>query len=482
MTPEQVARQHENAVQGFELVDYAEIGLPLWQLNVETVVVVRKALQPIKEFVLRALEAGLASSDLAGFLGLDDAVVRGAIADLASDRLLVLGDSVTVSEAGKKALSLGLTSPSNEVLPILFDGIMRKPLGNDALELAYSREIEDGIVVEVPAMPSGQPTIDDLKLVDIDQILQEQGGGRGEFKRDILRLKRIMRFKRLFRRGIGLVFKSKKGELRTVLVVNGVREEALEHSFAEVGGNVRKGLLRAFSESHLQANIRRHLGPDASRSILEPVDYAWQQRQVSLGKLRVANLKRRALMAAQGELQVADAPGTDAIDAAEAELAASVAALGLALARPAAVYECAELLERGLAEAKKMLSISTKGFAPHIVDTLFVKRIAELATRGVVVTILFQGDAEKWRVRNKDWQRAYDSLLKLSSALPMQVVMQKTKEDRYYHLAWDNTVALVINRPVLSNHGRNRTFEQFAGFVLQDHKLIEKYLARVHAR
>ena len=154
----------------------------------------------------------------------------------------------------------------------------------------------------------------------------------------------------------------------------------------------------------------------------------------------------------------------------------------LAPARPAAVYECAELLERGLAEAKKTLSISTKGFAPHIVDTLFVKRIADLASRGVVVTISFQGDAEKWRVRNKDWQRAYDSLIKLSSAQPTQVVMQKTKEDRYYHLAWDNTVALVINRPVLSNHGRNRTFEQFAGFVLQDHKLIEKYLARVHGR
>lgn len=41
MTPEQIARRYEE-LAGFELVDYAEAALPLWQLNVEAISVVRR--------------------------------------------------------------------------------------------------------------------------------------------------------------------------------------------------------------------------------------------------------------------------------------------------------------------------------------------------------------------------------------------------------------------------------------------------------
>ena len=37
----------------------------------------------------------------------------------------------------------------------------------------------------------------------------------------------------------------------------------------------------------------------------------------------------------------------------------------------------------------------------------------------------------------------------------------------------------LCNRPILSNPGWIRTFEQFAGYVLQDRALIQSYLDRV---
>jgi hypothetical protein len=36
MTPEEIARRYESNLPGFNLVDYSEIALPLWQLSIET--------------------------------------------------------------------------------------------------------------------------------------------------------------------------------------------------------------------------------------------------------------------------------------------------------------------------------------------------------------------------------------------------------------------------------------------------------------
>ena len=61
MTPEQIARRYEDFA-GFELVDYAEAALPLWQLNVEAVSVMRRGLQPMRE---RALSPAIVPDSLA---------------------------------------------------------------------------------------------------------------------------------------------------------------------------------------------------------------------------------------------------------------------------------------------------------------------------------------------------------------------------------------------------------------------------------
>src|ERR1700679_4182093 len=87
MSSEEIARRHEE-LPGFELVDYAEVALPLWQLSVESISVAHKRLPPISEFTLRALKAGLRVQELSGFLGLTEDVLDGTLAQLLSDRLV----------------------------------------------------------------------------------------------------------------------------------------------------------------------------------------------------------------------------------------------------------------------------------------------------------------------------------------------------------------------------------------------------------
>ncbi|MER9901135.1 hypothetical protein [Mesorhizobium sp. M0130] len=477
MTPDEIARRYEE-LPGYELLDFAEAAAPLWLLNVEAVSVIRRGLQPIKEFILRSLEEGLSSDDLVGFLGLDESIVKGALSDLMSDKFVASVESIIVTELGRKVLKEGLSTPTEEVLSILFDGIMRKPVASLAMDFAFPRDVEDGAVAEIPATPPTQPSINDLHLPEIDNVLAGQMS-RQDVDRDILRVKRIARYRRVFRKVVAMVYRSKKGEIRTRFIVNGVPDEQLEQRFAEHGGNLRRGLVRAFSDRYIQSNVRSHLGQDVARKVLDQDDYLIRQRAVSMAALKCAALQRRESAADRGEISEDQRPSpTDIMAAVNAEGEARHA-LMQASARPAAVYEMAELLRRALNETKSSLSISTRGLAPHIVDKAFLRSIDQMVRRGVSVSIFINEEASQWRGRGKDWGHAFDTLAQLAHKFSDRVTVKESKEKRYYHLSWDHEVALVANRPMLSNHGRIRSFEQFAGFVMHDQDHITGYLNRI---
>ena len=144
-----------------------------------------------------------------------------------------------------------------------------------------------------------------------------------------------------------------------------------------------------------------------------------------------------------------------------------------------AVYEVAEFLRRAMSEAKTSVSISTRGLAPHLVNRDFLRALEHLLRRGVQVTILLHEEANQWRSRGKDWIQAFDALAKLSVKFPAALVVREHRERRYYHISWDDQVALVANRPMLSNHGRIRSFERFAGYVINEPESVVAYLSRV---
>ena len=58
--PEDIARRH--AVRpGFRLVDYAEVGLPIYRLSLQAFFLAKKQVPPVAEFVLKSIDAGLKS-------------------------------------------------------------------------------------------------------------------------------------------------------------------------------------------------------------------------------------------------------------------------------------------------------------------------------------------------------------------------------------------------------------------------------------
>jgi len=89
VSPEEVARTYQFR-DGFELVDYAEVGLPIFRLTIESITLAQRVLPTIHEFSMRSLGLSEGSSeDVARTLGLKGDVISAALANLVDEALVM---------------------------------------------------------------------------------------------------------------------------------------------------------------------------------------------------------------------------------------------------------------------------------------------------------------------------------------------------------------------------------------------------------
>src|SRR5689334_11819587 len=212
MIAEDVARRFERR-PGYDLIDYSPVALPLYRLTVDAVTMVHRDIPPIKEFVMRSFAAGLSTpGEVAGFLGLDQTIVDATLSQLSNDKFIDnaidVGDVIRLTDRGVDVLKKAKeSSPQDEMLVFLYDRLLLKPLRIPSEELLVPGDVDSKRIVEIRPYPAEGPDIVHLSIPDIRQVLEQEAGGRADFGRDLLRLKRIVRRVRLFRPGVALVFK-----------------------------------------------------------------------------------------------------------------------------------------------------------------------------------------------------------------------------------------------------------------------------------
>jgi hypothetical protein len=489
MSPEDVARRHEEML-GYELVDYAEVALPIWQLSLEAISIAHRRFSPIQEYVLRSVGAGLAIEQLGGFLGLEKSIVDGTLTQLMSDRLIRMNlnetDSGSTKECfltddGIRALQEeGLTVPVEDQFQIFFDGIHRLPDSVSADQIALPRDTDSGLLVELAAIPPNKPNVLDLNVADVQRVLVQQSGGRADFGKDLISLKRIARYRRLFRRGIGLVFKSTQNreDLRLKIVIGGVRAEDTERRFAEQGGLSRPGFIKAFSDSYLNANLRKHLGPEMSAVLLDGSESRSRQRAYSIAKLKMASIERKLAMVTEGEMSREEGPTVEQLRKAREDMKDAMEALSQPLVRNAAVYEQSEFFRTAFASAKRSIVISSLGLSALTVNDKLLEALESRLKQGLSVSILVDRQVYERDRTHSEFGRPYIAMQRLADRFS-NLNLSVLGENRYFHLAVDESRMLVSNRPFLSNSGRIKTFEQYSGYFVQEASLTTRYLDRV---
>lgn len=489
MTPEEIARRHEE-LPGFQLVDYADVALPLWQLFIEAISVAHKRLAPIQEFVLRSLEVGLNVGELGGFLGLGDDVLEGALSQLMIERLVRservaddenAGHLFVLTKEGKRALEEdGTSAPIEEQFVLLFDGIRRSPTIVPADQLSFPKDVSSGSIVEISATPSTKPVVSDLRIEEVERLLVTQSGDRTEFGRTLLRLKRISRYRRVFRKGVALVFRglANPKELRVKFVIGGIRDEELEQDFAQSGGLSRPGFIRAFSDYYLNANLRKHLGTDISRSVLDGDEVVAKRRALSIAKLKLSAALRKGERPDEDGAVAKETIRSD-IATAEKSVLEAERRLSELDARPVACYEQSEFLEYALRNAKGSLTMSSLGLSATIVTSKFLSTLAARLRDGLKFELRLEQLTYERSLTSVSLSKPYIELQKIADQFKDNCHVTLWREARYFHLTFDDQPLLVSNRPLLSYQSKTRTFDQYSGFSVNARPLIDAYVDRV---
>src|SRR6266853_5853542 len=382
MNSEDVVARLDNRA-GYKVVDYVEVGLPVYRLNILALVQLRKSFPPIEEFVMRTVHAGFRSvEDIGGLLGLSRATVEGTLSNLIRADLVVERNdsSVTISQDGATALQEEAhIKPISQTLAIDFDGLVRTPKWYGRHGLLTIQQIESIGLMPIRGFPPKRPTVAELNPNDVFDVLRLAAGVADDAK-VLLKVRDITRYRRLFLRAILLIYRA-GNDVQVGFAIDGRLSEDHEMAFIRAGGieklAIKQSLQMAASDLATEtgkgvAGVTKKVEDDARKL----------KRKAAVAKFR-AEVARQNIERAAGEEEKQAAERDLAI--AGEDIKTAEQALQQFEVRPLAVYEHPKLLREALSTSKTRLMIISPWIRKAIVDDEFLGVLRGTLSKGVAV-------------------------------------------------------------------------------------------------
>lgn len=360
MTGDEIARQFDDR-PGYRLVDYEEVGLPIYRIVSTVLTLQPKAYSPIEEFVLRAIHVGLSSpDDIAGFLGINRAIVEGTASSLIREDEVVLdqvGDLHLTPKSEGVLNGEQLIRPREHSLVFWVDGLTRKPTRTDELPLLQPKFLRDRGIREIRPFPAQKPAAADINAEELQTTLRTATGG-SEPVTQILQVKSIEKAMMHFAPAHALIFCSQAGnDIQVAFVIDGRLSEAHEAAFAASGGPARMGIEAAILKPDRvrdDSGLNLPIGPVAGK-----FDTSQRRREQAIERFKERVTSNEASAAASPE--------------------GNVEMMG--------VYDHPPLLRQALTQASQRLIIVSPWITDAVVDRRFLGELAALLKRGVNVHI-----------------------------------------------------------------------------------------------
>ena len=255
MSPEETARLHADR-PGYELIDFAEVGLPVFKIYVVASLLLHTPLPPIFEFVLRCIRLGINDRNrLSGCLGLPVRMVDQALRSLhAAEEITFVPTAPADAEAfaltrrgERTATSLERVLPELQTLPIYFDGLTRVPIAPPAAELLPGRQAAERGLIEIPALPATRVEVDDIDVSSAARLLSRDRAT--EPRRDLLAIRSIDRRMRLQLPATALVFRAVgSDDIEIAFATGAILLDRHNRAFAVADGPKRSRLLRELAK------------------------------------------------------------------------------------------------------------------------------------------------------------------------------------------------------------------------------------------
>lgn len=451
MLADEIARRYQFR-DGYELVDYSAVGLPIFRLTIEAITMAKTTLPVIEEFVLKALKIGIVrAEDISEFYGLDNKLTTQVVDELHRKGSIFSKASqandvhyVLTEQGINELLSLIEYTPQNEQLVVDYDGLRRQLVWHPDMLLSGPDLKAEG-AIQIRPYPAAPPEVQDLTLAQVTKVVRYRGN---EFDRDILHLKRIIRRRVYFRAATALIFRSRtsKKDLEVGFIVDDQLNNEYELKFAEHEGASKMGFLKDIDESDIWKNIQGRLGSKIVSAIPSPETMHPRIKSLSELSLQLASLRKNV----ENTFHTKDKTKELQVEVGEVEK--EIAKLNLDMnsfgIRKVYPYEYRDLLEASLVDAKKSLVITSEFVSPLMGAIYFTKHIETLLKNKVNVSLFLAEYPEG----SKRVYKAFSELIAFSKKYPNLKLAWRTGEKVHY-LIKDENLGIMTSRPFLGARG-----------------------------
>ncbi len=374
---------------GFRLVDYAEVGLPIYRIRIQAVLLRYKKIPPIEEFILKALNSGLTSAeDISEFLGLELIIINAGLAELLRTDNISLSapagsrmQELALTKKGKSTLQEAeLVMPEERTLEIEFDGLLRKPFFlSPVLYHLKPRELKDEGRKEIPPFPAKRPEVENLDLQEVGNVIRQQGDA-ADHKKELLAIKAIDYRQRLFMPAVALVYKANSGsEIQVAFVLDGRITEDHEIAFAQAGGPKKIGIEQSVNsvaqnqtDDIVEPKITSEIPPDRE---VEKINKSFSDAQSELEDLKAD------LDGADNEEDKISVQ--EKIEEVSERLNQSKSELQALPVRQLEVYDHPPLLHKAIIDSQERLMIISPWIRSGVVNRKFIQEFEKMLKRGV---------------------------------------------------------------------------------------------------
>ena len=472
---------------GFRLVDYAEVGLPIYRIRIQAVLLKKKKISPIEEFILKALNSGLTSAEeISEFLGLELIIINAGLAELLrTDNISLLAplgsrrQVLSLTKTGKSTLhEAELVMPEERTLEIEFDGLLRNPFFRSPVYPLKPRELKDEGIKEIPPFPAKRPEVENLDIQEVGNIIRQQSDA-ADHKQELLAIKAIDYRQRFFMPAVALVYKAISGdEIQVAFTLDGRITEDHERAFAQAGGPKKIGIEQSVNS----------VAQNQTDDIVEPEITSEIPPDKEVKKIN------KSVLDAQSELEdlKVDLDGADneedkisvqeKIEEVSERLNQSKSELQAFPVRQLEVYDHPPLLHKAITDSQERLMIISPWIRAGVVDRKFVQEFEKMLKRGVQAYIGYGIAKEEDRNRYHSDIQAEQHLKYLSE-----------KYDNFSFVRFGDTHAkiIIMDRKFavqssfnwLSFRGDpNKTFRDEAGVCITIPEYIEELFDRYAPR
>jgi len=461
--------------EGFTLVDYAEVGLPIFRLTIEAITTATRSMPTIQEFSMRCLALGETEEfGIARMLGLKEDIVRAAVDTLVTDGLVartaIVSDvsSFALTPAGQDRLEKEAREVvQEEMIVVDYDGMRRMPVRVAGDNVVKAAELKTFGAVEIRPYPANPPSVADLSIPEVRRVIRRQRGD--DFRHNVLALKRVVRRNNVFREAVALVYAADRGdEIQIAFALDGKLSESHERAFAENGGPKKMGFVRMIAEGKFRRRLERLIGKDAIKLLPDRQSLRQMRKEEAEAMAQVRSIE---LAVEIGGNRRASNPAAAALATARDRLMMAEHELDSLPLRPLACYEQDELLAEATTHARRSLVITSAGLQPTVLTKHVLRDMDRLVGERAALCV---GSFLKPQIEPRGGDH-YDPLAELTRrAQRNRVSLLQINRGDFFFLVKDDDLAVVSNRPFLGEIVRRSGFQRVEGYISRDRWIVER--------